>query len=53
MIVNAELVEKVSKAGKKYICVELYLTGSVKKTVFLTDAEVELIKLFYSNKTDK
>lgn len=53
MNINAQLVEKVSKAGKNYICVDLYLTGTVKKTVFLTDAEVELIKLFYSNKTDK
>ena len=53
MMINAELVEKVSKVGNKYICVELFLTDKVKKTVFLTDAEVELVKMFYSSKVNK
>ena len=48
MFVNAELVEKTSKAGNKYICVEVSLTDNVKKVVFLTDAEVELLKLYMS-----
>lgn len=49
MFVNAELVEKTSKAGNKYICVEVSLTDKVKKVVFLTDAEVELLKLYMSS----
>lgn len=53
MVITAELVNKVSKNGKSYVCVELYLTDNVKKTVFLTDAEVELVKMFYSQKANK
>ena len=49
MFVNAELVEKTSKVGNKYICVEVSLTDKVKKVVFLTDAEVELLKLYMSS----
>lgn len=49
MNVNAELVEKISKNGNKYVCIEISLTDKVKKVVFLTDAEVELLKLFLSN----
>ena len=49
MFVNAELVEKVSKNGNKYICIEVSLTDKVKKVVFLTDAEVELLKLYMSS----
>lgn len=46
MKVNAVLVEKVSKTGNPYVCIEISLTDKVKKTVFLEDAEVELIKLY-------
>lgn len=49
MNVNAELVEKISKNGNKYVCIEISLTDKVKKVVFLTDAEVELLKLYLSN----
>lgn len=50
MKIDANLVEKVStKSGNKYICVEIALTDKVKKIVFLTDAEVELLKLYYSS----
>lgn len=52
MKLNAVLVEKVSKNGNPYVCVEIYLTDKVKKTVFLEEAEVELIKLYLS-KTEK
>ncbi len=45
MNIKATLVEKVSKKGNKYICIEVYITDNIKKLVFLTDAELELLKL--------
>ncbi len=53
MNVNAELVEKISKTGNKYVCIEISLTDKVKKVVFLTDAEVELLKLYLSSSSNK
>lgn len=47
---KAELVEKTSKSGNKYICVELSLTPTYKKIIFLEDAELELLKVVASNK---
>lgn len=49
MKLDAKLVEKVSKNGKPYVCVEITITPNVKKTVFLEEAEVELIRLAYAN----
>ena len=49
MNMNAVLVEKTSKNGNKYVCIEVYLTDKVKKIVFLNDSEVELIKLWTSS----
>lgn len=43
--VEAYLVERVSKSGKSYKAIEVYITDKIKKLVFLTDAEIELIKL--------
>ena len=46
MNLTAKLVEKVSeKSGKKYVCIEVQLTPTYTKTIFLDKAEVELIKL--------
>ena len=46
MNVKACLVEKVSaKTGKQYCCVEIYITDEIKKTVFLSDSEIALLKL--------
>jgi len=45
MNVKAVLVEKTSKKGNIYTCIEIYLTDTIKKTVFLEDAELELLKL--------
>ena len=45
MKLNAILCEKISKKGSPYICVEVYLTDKIKKLVFLTQAEVELVKM--------
>ena len=46
MKINAMLVEKISQKGKPYICVEIYITDKVTKTVFLEEAEIELMKLY-------
>ena len=45
MKINAELVEKVSKNGKQYMCIEIKLTNNLTKVVFLDKAEEELIRL--------
>lgn len=44
--VKAELVEKISsKSGKAYICIEIKLTDTYVKQVFLDSAELELLKI--------
>lgn len=50
MNVKATLVEKISKNGKPYVCIEVYVTEKIKKLVFLTEAELELLKLTVNNK---
>lgn len=45
MKINAELVERTSKTGNKYIAIEVSITDSIKKLVFLSPAELELLKL--------
>ncbi len=52
MQVKAEIVRKVSKAGKEYIVVEIQLTSDYKKEVFLEKSEQSLIKLAYGSKQD-
>ncbi len=47
---RVELVEKTSKSGNKYIALEISLTPTYKKTVFLEQAEIELIKACATNK---
>lgn len=47
-MINAELVERTSKTGKKYIAIEVTIADKITKLVFLTQAEVELIKLLSS-----
>lgn len=44
-MVKCNLVEKVSKSGNNYICLEIFLTETYKKIVFLDKAEIELLKL--------
>lgn len=43
--VDASLQERVSKKGNTYQCVVIKLTENMEKLVFLTQAEVELLKL--------
>lgn len=50
MPIKAVLVEKTSKSGNPYVAVEVYITDKVKKLVFLTEAELELLKLQSNNK---
>lgn len=45
MNLKAVLVEKISKKGNPYIAVEVTITENIKKLVFLTQAEIELLKL--------
>lgn len=43
---ETKIVNGVSKkTGKAYYAIDVYITDSYKKRVFLTPAEVELIKL--------
>lgn len=44
-MIKCNLVEKVSKSGNNYMCLEIYLTDNYKKIVFLDQAEIELLKL--------
>lgn len=44
-MIKCNLVEKVSKSGNNYICLEIFLTETYKKIVFLDKAEIELLKL--------
>lgn len=47
MKLNAELVTKTSKDGKPYTCILVHLAPNYDKVVFLTNAEIELIKVVY------
>lgn len=50
MEVKATLVEGVGKkSGKPYTALEIKLTDTLKKMVFLEPAELELLKLTQSN----
>lgn len=50
MNIKAELVERISKKGTPYVCVEVTITDKIKKLVFLTEAELELLRLKLQNK---
>lgn len=47
MPLDAKLVEKTAKDGTKYVAVEITIYNDIKKLVFLTQAEKELIRLAY------
>ena len=44
-IAKATLDEKISQKGNPYTVLTIHVTDKVKKMVFLSDAEIELIKL--------
>ena len=45
MPLECKLVNRVSKKGEPYQCIEIQLTDTYKKTVFLDQPEKELILL--------
>lgn len=47
---KCELVEKTSKNGKTYMALEVNLTPTYKKVIFLLPSELELVKVYYNNK---
>ena len=50
MNVKCQLVEKTSQKGNKYLCLEISLSDTYKKIVFLDNAEVELLKVLAREK---
>lgn len=46
---KATLETKISKAGKPYQVIYVYLTDTYKKPVFLEEAEKELLKQYNNN----
>lgn len=50
MNIPATLVEKTAKSGNNYFCVELHLTPSCVKRIFLETAEIELLRLVHGGK---
>lgn len=49
MNIKAELVQRISKNGNPYVAVEVTITDSIKKLVFLSQAEIELIRLTHKS----
>lgn len=49
MKLDCELVEKLSKQNKPYFCIVIHLTENLDKLVFLTQAELEIIRLNSDN----
>lgn len=45
MNLKAVLVQRTSKKGNEYIAIEVTITEKIKKLVFLTPAELELLKM--------
>ena len=43
--IRCELEERTSKAGNKYKVLVIDITDNVKKLVFLSEAELELLQL--------
>ena len=50
MNLKAMVVEKTSKKGTSYIAIEVYITDKIKKLVFLSEAELELLKMSVDSK---
>lgn len=50
-MIDCRLEERTSKKGNTFMCLVIKLTDNYEKLVFLTSAEIELIKTYYN--TDK
>ena len=46
MNIKAELVQRLSKKGTPYVAIEVTIAPNIKKLVFLTNAELELLKIY-------
>ena len=45
-MIKAEFKTGISnKTGREYVCVDVYITDTYKKRIFLDAAEIELVKL--------
>lgn len=49
MPLECKLVERTSKDGNKYVAVEITIYRDIKKLVFLTPSEKQLIQLAYKD----
>lgn len=47
--VSGIIHEKISKSGNSYIALDINLTPTYVKTVFLDPSDVELVKLYIEN----
>lgn len=50
MKLNCEFVIKQSKSGKEYCCLEVVITPTYTKQIFLEQADVELLRAMKSVK---
>lgn len=50
ILLNCSLTEKLSKKGTSYKCLEVQLTPTYTKQIFLEQSELEIINLYYSDK---
>lgn len=55
LVIDGLLKEKTSSKGTQYQVIELHLTPTLTKDVFLDKAELEVLKLYYAinQKKDK
>lgn len=53
MKINAELLNKISKKGNAYTCIEIQLTDKYKKVVFLDEPESALVQVAYPNLNER
>lgn len=47
MNIPCSLKEGVSKSGNTYFYLSIMITPNIEKKVFLEDAELELLKIYY------
>lgn len=53
ILLNAALKEAISKKGTKYICIEIEIKPGYVVKYFPDNAEQEIIKMYYSGKSNK
>lgn len=53
ILLNCSLTEKLSKKGLSYKCLEIQLTPTYTKQVFLEPSELEVVNLYYKKEDKK